>query len=175
MKMLLIAIDDFNLATLIVGIISLCGVMVNIIVTSLNNRKKRYVDLIISERIRNMKNLEKYMSELISTLYAFMTPNCDFDAEFKNFEFNKQMILYSMNFLLGSDKSIGDVLCKLDDLLFDYSQNMDKLNKQQKDQFNKSVRAGMNALQILTRIYNKCEWERSKDSSLNGDHTHYDT
>ena len=62
--------NEFNLATFIVGILSLCGVVINIIVTAKNNKNKRYTDLITHHRISTMETLKNVSSNLIKSVYS---------------------------------------------------------------------------------------------------------
>lgn len=165
--------DDFNLATLIVGILSLIGVVSNICVTVIADRKRRYTNLITTHRIANMKNVEKLISKLINNLYSFLVP-VDKVEEFKNFELNKQEILYAIGTEGYPENEIREVLCNIDKLLFAYSVDKRELSHDQRHKFFDIIKVGIECFQSLTRLYTKCEWEKCKHTSLYGTEKKFD-
>ena len=112
---------DFNLATLIVGLLSLTGVVVNICVTMIADKKRRYTGLITTHRISSMKAAETLFSKIIGCLYNFRIPSTDKVAEFKTFELNKQEVLYLIGQNGSPEDEIRRVLAVIDQFLFMYS------------------------------------------------------
>lgn len=165
---------DFNLATLIVGILSLSGVVVNILVTMIADKKRRYTSLITSHRISSMKAAETLFSKIIGCMYNFRIPSTDKVAEFKAFELNKQEVLY----LIGQDGSpeseIRQVLGYVDQFLFLYSVDKTELSKKQTHRLYEILKVGIDCLQNLTRAYAKCEWEKCKHASSYGNEKKFD-
>ena len=68
---------EFNLATFVVGLMSLAGVIANIVVTSINNRKKRYTDMITQRRLRTFQSVIDNSSNCIKSVYGIITGNSD--------------------------------------------------------------------------------------------------
>ena len=165
---------DFNLATLIVGLLSLSGVIVNIFVTMIADKKRRYTSLITSHRISSMKAAETLFSKIIGCMYNFRIPSTDKVSEFKNFELNKQEVLY----LIGQDGSpeaeIRQVLGIVDHFLFFYSVDKTALSKKQIHKFYEVLKTAIDCLQNLTRAYAKCEWEKCKHASSYGNEKKFD-
>ncbi len=59
--------------------------------------------------------------------------------------------------------------------MFKYATEEKQLTKKQKEELNKTLKCGIESLQVVTRIYTKCEWERCKDTSIHGDSSKYNT
>ena len=159
---------DFNLATLIVGLLSLSGVVVNICVTMIADKKRRYTGLITTHRISSMKAAETLFSKIIGCLYNFRIPSTDKVAEFKTFELNKQEVLYLIGQNGSPEDEIRKVLAIVDQFLFMYSVNQTALNKKQTHKLYEILKESIDCLQNLTRAYAKCEWEKCKYTSANG-------
>ena len=160
---------DFNLATLIVGLLSLSGVVVNICVTMIADKKRRYTGLITTHRISSLKAAETLFSKIIGSLYNFRIPSTDKVAEFKTFELNKQEVLYLIGQNGSPEDEIRRVLAAVDQFLFMYSVNKTELNKKQTHRLYEILKETIDCLQNLTRAYAKCEWEKCKFTSANGD------
>ncbi len=167
--------NEFNLATFIVGILSLGGVIVNIIVTASTNKKKRYTDLITSNRVTTMQNLKQSLSNCFESIYSFMTPNANLNEEFKKFEYNKSQIFYAINYKGTAEIEMRETLNALNDLLFNYVLNVQTITKKEKEKIFETLKTGIEYLQTYSTIYCKCEWERAKNTSLFGDKEKYDT
>ncbi len=164
---------DFNLATLIVGLLSLTGVVVNICVTMIADKKRRYTGLITTHRISSMKAAEILFSKIIGCLYNFCIPSTDKVAEFKTFELNKQEVLYLIGQNGSPEDEIRRVLAVVDQFLFMYSVNKIELNKKQTHRFYDILKESIDCLQNLTRAYAKCEWEKCKHTSTSGNEKNF--
>lgn len=158
--------NEFNLATFIVGIFSLIGVIVNIIVTTVNNKKKRYTDLITQRRINTMQNLIDSSSNCIKSLYGVMNENCNYDAILQTFIENKSQIFYDTNYKGKSEQELRFALDALQDLLIKYILNKNSITQKQKEQIFKTIKCGVEYYQLLSCVYCKCEWIRIKETTL---------
>lgn len=165
---------DFNLATLIVGILSLTGVIVNICVTMIADKKRRYTGLITSHRISSMKAAETLFSKIIGCLYNFRIPSTDKVAEFKAFELNKQEVFYLIGQGRSPEDEIRQVLGMLDQFLFLYSVDKTTLTKKQTQRLYEILKVAIDCLQSATRAYTKCEWEKCKYGSTYGSERKFD-
>ncbi len=165
---------DFNLATLIVGILSLSGVVVNICVTMIADKKRRYTGLITTHRIQSMKSVETIFSRIIGSLYNFRIPSTDKVAEFKTFELNKQEVLFLIGMVGSPETEIRQVLGLVDQFLFFASVEKTPLTKKQTHKFYDIIKVAIDCLQNLTRAYAKCEWEKCKYTSSFGNEKRFD-
>lgn len=165
---------DFNLATLIVGLLSLSGVVVNICVTMIADKKRRYTGLITTHRISSMKAAETLFSKIIGNLYSFRIPSTDKVAEFKAFELNKQEVLYLIGQNGSPEDEIRQVLTDVDKFLFFSSVDKTELSREQQHRFYDILKVAIDCLQNLTRAYAKCEWEKCKYTSTYGSEAKFD-
>lgn len=159
---------DFNVASLIVGILSLAGVIVNICVTMASDKKRRYTGLITNHRISSLTATEKLFSNIIGSMYNFLIPSTDKVEEFKSFELNKQEALYMIGQEGCPDAEIREVLGLVEQLLFYSSVEKKTLTRDQTHKFYDIVKVGIDCLQSLTKAYTKCEWEKCKLQSVYG-------
>lgn len=167
--------EDFNLATLIVGILSLAGVIVNICVTMISDKKRRYTSLITSHRISSMKSAESLFSKIIGHLYNFRIPSTDRVAEFKGFELDKQEVFYLIGQGSSPEDEIRQVLGILDQFLFLYSVEKGTLTRKQTHRMCDILKVGTDCLQSLTRAYAKCEWEKCKYAGTYGSEKNFNS
>lgn len=158
--------NEFNLATFIVGILSLCGVIINIIVTSQHNKNKRYTDLITQHRITTMEKMMNVSSNLIKSLYSIMANGCDYNKNLQTFVECKSQIFYFINYKGYAEIEMRNALNALEQLILKYSQNYSKLTEKQKNAIYETVETGSNYYQMLSSLYSKCEWQRAKLTSL---------
>ena len=158
--------DNFNLATFIVGILSLSGVITSIIVSAINNKKKRYTDLITQRRLRTFQSIIDCSSNCIKSIYGVMMENGDDGALLQSFVENKSQIFYNTNYKAAAEKELRDALDALQDLFMGYVQNKTKLTKAQKDKVFETMKAGTDYYQAISSVYCKCEWVRIKETTL---------
>ena len=157
---------DFNLATFIVGILSLIGVMTNIIVTTIINRQKRYTDLVTQRRLRTFQHIIDCSSNCIKSVYGIMTEGCDDNMLLQNFVENKTQIFYNTNYKAPAEKGLREALTLIQDLLVKYVKNKKDLTKNQKELVFDTLTKGADYYQAISGVYCKSEWVRIKQSSL---------
>ncbi|MBR1890718.1 MAG: hypothetical protein IJ817_03440 [Clostridia bacterium] len=157
---------DFNLATFIVGILSLAGVTANIIVTAINNRKKRYTDLVTQRRLHTFQHIIDCSSNCIKSLYGVMTEGGNANLLVQQFIENKSQIFYNTNYKAPAEKELRDALDALQDLLVGYVENKENLTKAQKEKIFQTMKCGAEYYQAISAVYCKCEWVRIKKTAL---------
>ena len=101
---------DFNLATFVVGLLSLAGVITNVIVTTMNNKKKRYTDLVTQRRLHTFQHIIDCSSNCIKSLYGVMTEHADDYALLQTFVENKSQIFYNTNYKAAAEKELRKAL-----------------------------------------------------------------
>ena len=158
--------SDFNLATFIVGILSLTGVMINIVVTTINNKNKRYTDLITQRRLKTFQHIIDCSTSAIKAVYGIMTCEGSEKEYLQSFIENKTQIFYNTNYKAEAEKELRTALTLMQDLLVSYVANKDSLSKEQKDKVFETLKAGVNYYQAVSGVYCKCEWVRIKEASL---------
>jgi len=157
---------DFNLATFVVGILSLAGVITNVIVTTINNRKKRYTDLVTQRRLHTFQHIIDCSSNCIKALYGIMSEHCDDYALVQSFVENKSQIFYNTNYKAKAEKELRDALTLLQNLMVSYTENKDKLSKEQKTKIFDTMKKGADYYQAISAVYCKCEWVRIKETTM---------
>ncbi len=157
---------DFNLATFIVGIMSLVGVITNVIVTTRNNRNKRYTDLITQRRLHTFQHIIDCSSNCIKSLYGVMTEDGNDNALVQTFVENKAQIFYNTNYKASAEKELRTALDALQGLLVGYVENKSRLTKAQKAQIFEAMKKGADYYQAISSVYCKCEWVRIKEITL---------
>ena len=157
---------EFNLATFIVGILSLCGVVVNIIVTAKNNKNKRYTDLITHNRISTMENLKNVSSNIFKTIYSIMVEGCDYNKNLQTFIECKTQVFYCINFKGKPEVEMRETLTALEKLMLNFAKHHKKLNDNQKNKIFETMEVAVNYYQTISCVYCKCEWQRAKATSL---------
>lgn len=157
---------DFNLATFIVGILSLAGVITNVIVTTINNRKKRYTDLVTQRRLHTFQHIIECSSDCIKSLYGVMAGGGDDNALLQKFIGAKTQIFYNTNYKADAEKELREALSLLQNLLVDYVENKDQLTKEQKDKIFETMKAGVDYYQTISAVYCKTEWVRIKETTI---------
>lgn len=158
--------NNFNLATFIVGILSLCGVIANIIVTSINSKKKRYTDFVTHRRLTTFQNIIDCSSKCVKALYGLMMENADDGALLQTFIENKTQIFFNINYKTAAEKELRDALDALQELTLKYVENKSKLTKEQKTKIFDTMRHGADYFQAISSVYFKCEWVRIKETSV---------
>ena len=157
---------DFNLATFVVGILSLSGVVLNIVFTTINNRKKRYTDLVTQRRLHTFQLIIDCSSRCIKEIYGLLTDRQDCNIMLQSFVENKAQIFYNTNYKAAAERELRDALDKLQDLYVGYVKNKDKLTKTQKEKIFETMKAGADYYQVISAVYCKCEWVRIKETAL---------
>ncbi|MBQ8468421.1 MAG: hypothetical protein IJ542_01545 [Clostridia bacterium] len=157
---------DFNLATFVVGILSLCGVMVNIIFTAQNNKKKRYTELITQRRLNTFQHIIDCSSSCIKAVYGIITQKLDDNTLLQTFVENKSQIFYDTNYKAAAEKDLRNALTKIEDLVVNYIANKETLSKEQKTKLFEVLRRGCDYYQTISCVYCKCEWVRIKETAL---------
>lgn len=157
---------DFNLATFVVGILSLSGVIINIVFTTINNRKKRYTDLVTQRRLHTFQHIIDCSSNCIKALYGVTTEGCDDNVLLQSFIENKCQIFYNTNYKAAAEKELREALRLLQDLLVSYVENKDRLTKAQKARIFETMKAGADYYQTISAVYCKSEWVRIKETAL---------
>ncbi|MBR4745275.1 MAG: hypothetical protein IK070_01015 [Clostridia bacterium] len=157
---------DFNLATFIVGIMSLVGVVANIIVTTIINKQKRYTDLVTQRRLRTFQHIIDCSSNCIKSMYGVMTEGCDDNMLLQIFVENKTQIFYNTNYKAQAEKGLREALTLLQDLLVKYVTNKKALTKSQKEKIFDTMKKGVDYYQAISGVYCKSEWVRIKQTSL---------
>ena len=157
---------DFNLATFVVGILSLSGVVLNIIFTTINNRKKRYTDLITQRRLHTFQLIIDCSSRCVREIYGLATDKRDSSVLLQNFVENKAQIFYNTNYKASAEKELRDALNALERLFVCYVENEEKLTKNQKAKIFEVMKAGADYYQVISAVYCKCEWVRIKETAL---------
>ncbi len=158
--------NEFNLATFVVGLLSLGGVIINIIVTANNNKKKRYTDLITHRRITTMQAMMDCSSCCIKSMYSIMTDDCNFNANLDDFIKNKSQLFYDTNYKSKPELELREALNLMEDMLINYTKNHNYLNDKQKEKIFDVIKVMTEYYQLVSCIYCKCEWERIKITSL---------
>lgn len=157
---------DFNLATFVVGILSLSGVVLNIVFTTINNRKKRYTDLITQRRLHTFQLIIDCSSRCVREIYGLATDKRDSSVLLQNFVENKAQIFYNTNYKASAEKELRDALDSLERLFVCYVENEEKLTKNQKAKIFEVMKAGADYYQVISAVYCKCEWVRIKETAL---------
>ena len=157
---------DFNLATFVVGILSLSGVVLNIVFTTINNRKKRYTDLITQRRLHTFQLIIDCSSRCVREIYGLATDKRDSSILLQNFVENKAQIFYNTNYKASAEKELRDALDALERLFVCYVENEEKLTKNQKAKIFEVMKAGADYYQVISAVYCKCEWVRIKETAL---------
>lgn len=157
---------DFNLATFVVGILSLSGVILNIVFTTINNRKKRYTDLITQRRLHTFQLIIDCSSRCVREIYGLATDKRDSSVLLQNFVENKAQIFYNTNYKASAEKELRDALDSLERLFVCYVENEEKLTKNQKAKIFEVMKAGADYYQVISAVYCKCEWVRIKETTL---------
>lgn len=157
---------DFNLATFVVGILSLSGVVLNIVFTTINNRKKRYTDLITQRRLHTFQLIIDCSSRCVREIYGLATDKRDSSVLLQNFVENKAQIFYNTNYKASAEKELRDALDALERLFVCYVENEEKLTKNQKAKIFEVMKAGADYYQVISAVYCKCEWVRIKETAL---------
>ena len=157
---------DFNLATFVVGILSLSGVVLNIVFTTINNRKKRYTDLITQRRLHTFQLIIDCSSRCVREIYGLATDKRDSSILLQNFVENKAQIFYNTNYKASAEKELRDALNSLERLFVCYVENEEKLTKNQKAKIFEVMKAGADYYQVISAVYCKCEWVRIKETAL---------
>lgn len=157
---------DFNLATFVVGILSLSGVVLNIVFTTINNRKKRYTDLITQRRLHTFQLIIDCSSRCVREIYGLATDKRDSSVLLQNFVENKAQIFYNTNYKASAEKELRDALDALERLFVCYVENEEKLTRNQKAKIFEVMKAGADYYQVISAVYCKCEWVRIKETAL---------
>ena len=157
---------DFNLATFVVGILSLIGVITNVVVTTINNRKKRYTDLITQRRLQTFQRIIDCSTNCIKSVYGVTSGVSDDSLMLSTFVENKLQIFYNTNYKAAAEKELREALTLLHNLLESYVKNKDTLTSEQKDQIFDTLKAGAEYYQVISAVYCKCEWVRIKETTL---------
>jgi len=157
---------DFNLATFVVGLLSLVGVILNIIFTTLNNKKKRYADMIIQRRLKTFQHIIDCSSNCIKALYGVMTEKANDTELMQSFIENKAQIFYNTNYKALAEKELREALDLLQDLLIKYVANKETLSKEQKSKIFDTMRKGADYYQAISGVYCKSEWVRIKQTTI---------
>jgi len=157
---------DFNLATFIVGLLSLAGVITNVVVTTINNRKKRYTDLVTQRRLHTFQHIIECSSDCIKTLYGVMAGGGDDNALLQKFIGAKSQIFYNTNYKASAEKELREALTLLQNLLVDYVENKDQLTKEQKAKIFETMKRGADYYQAISAVYCKTEWVRIKETTI---------
>ncbi|MCQ2556131.1 MAG: hypothetical protein MJ149_02245 [Clostridia bacterium] len=158
--------SNFNLATFIVGILSLCGVIINIIVTSINNKINRYTDLVTQRRLRTFKSIIDFSSNCLKAVYGVRVGLANDYELLQTFVENKLQIFYNINYKAPAEKELKDALNALHDLFENYVKNKDSLNKAEKEKICDTLKHGADYYQAISGVYCKSEWVRIKRSTL---------
>ncbi len=158
--------SNFNLATFIVGILSLFGVIVNIIVTSINNKKKRYTDLVTQRRLKTFQSIIDYSSNCLKSIYGVRVGLGNDYELLQTFVENKLKIFYNTNYKAPAEKELRDALNALNDLLENYIKNKNSLTKTKKEKICDTLKHGADYYQLISGVYCKSEWVRIKQSTL---------
>lgn len=158
--------NEFNLATFIVGILSLCGVVINIIVTAKNNKNKRYTDLITHNRISTMENLKNVSSDLIKSVYSTMVDNCDYNQALQKFTECKAQVFYCINYKGKPEVEMRTTLSLMEDLMLNLAKYHNKLTIKQKNTIYDTLDTAVKYYQMISCVYCKCEWQRAKYTAL---------
>ena len=157
---------DFNLATFVVGILSLAGVITNVVFTTINNRKKRYTDLITQRRLHTFQRIIDCSGNCIKSLYGLMADGANENALLQTFIESKSQIFYNTNYKAPAEKELRDALAALQNLFVGYVENKDKLTKTQKEKIFDTMKKGADYYQTISSVYCKCEWVRIKETTL---------
>lgn len=158
--------NEFNLATFIVGILSLCGVVINIIVTAKNNKNKRYTDLITHHRISTMETLKNVSSNLIKSVYSIMVEGCDLNKNLQTYEECKAQVFYCINYKGKPEVEMRTTLSLIENLMLNYAKNHSKLTAKQKSTIFETLETGIQYYQMISCVYCKCEWQRAKYTAM---------
>lgn len=157
---------DFNLATFIVGLLSLSGVIANIIFTAVNNRKKRYTDLITQRRLHTFQHIIDCSGNCIRAVFGLMAESCNENALLQEFIENKTQIFYCTNYTAAAEKELRDALTLIQNLFVGYVQNKNKLNKDQKTKIFDTMKKGTEYYQAISTVFCKSEWVRIKETTI---------
>lgn len=157
---------DFNLATFIVGLLSLCGVIANIIFTAINNRKKRYTDLITQRRLHTFQHIIDCSSNCIKAIFGLMTEGANENSLLQSFVENKNQIFYCTNYKAKAEKELRNALTLLQNLFVSYVINKEKLKDDQKIKIFDTMKKGAEYYQAISSVYCKSEWVRIKETTL---------
>lgn len=157
---------DFNIATFVVGIMSLSGVITNIIVTTINNRKKRYTDLITQRRLRTFQHIIDCSSNCITSLYGIISEEGNEEELVKEFIENKTQIFYNTNYKAAAEKEVREALTLLQNLLLGYIAEKKNLTEDKKKKVFDTMRKGIEYYQAISGVYCKCEWVRIKETTI---------
>ena len=157
---------DFNLATFIVGILSLIGVITNVIVTTINNRKKRYTDLITQRRLHTFQHIIDCSSRCIECIYGIIVGGGDDNVLLQRFIESKSQIFYNTNYKAEAEKELRDTLTRLQNLLVDYVEHKNHITQEQKEKIFETLKRGSEYYQTISAVYCKTEWVRIKETTL---------
>lgn len=157
---------DFNLATFVVGLLSLAGVITNIVATTISNRKKRYTEMITQRRLKTFQHIIDCSSGCIKALYGVMTEKADDTALLQSFVENKAQIFYNTNYKALAEKELREALDLLQDLLVKYVTNKEKLTSEQKSKIFETMKKGADYYQAISGVYCKSEWVRIKQTTV---------
>lgn len=157
---------DFNLATFVVGLLSLSGVILNIIFTTISNRNKRYTEMVTQRRLKTFQHIIDCSSNCIKALYGVMTEKADDTALLQSFVENKAQIFYNTNYKAMAEKELREALDLLQDLLVKYVSNKDTLTREQKSKIFDTMRKGADYYQAISGVYCKSEWVRIKQTTI---------
>ena len=157
---------DFNLATFVVGLLSLSGVILNIIFTTISNRNKRYTEMVTQRRLKTFQHIIDCSSNCIKALYGVMTEKADDTALLQSFIENKAQIFYNTNYKAMAEKELREALDLLQDLLVKYVTNKDTLTREQKSKIFDTMRKGADYYQAISGVYCKSEWVRIKQTTI---------